>query len=316
MILLFPIVLGLAFGFLRGGRPANLAALPVRHAWLPLAAAGLQLGFVFFSHADLGVAPPVRVGVLLATYGGLIGFLVLNRRLPGAVFLLVGASLNAAVMAANGGYMPITPEALARSGHEGQIVTRDGWRFVYGSKDIVLEAQDTRLGFLSDVFGIPEELPFSATFSLGDVLIGVGAALLIARGMWRRSSGSKLQAPSERPQASSGQRIAGSGQGVADRGPSMKSHAILHRLIGRALTDRRFREALLRSPREAIGEYPFTPQERELIASLRATSLEEFSRQLDERGPGRSAVEGRVLSVVEGPALSVVEGTDPAERAA
>lgn len=68
----------------------------------------------------------------------------------------------------------------------------------------------------------------------------------------------------------------------------MTSSPALHRLIGRALTDRRFREALLRSPREAIREYPFTPQERELIASVRAASLEEFSRQLDERGPALS----------------------------
>ncbi|HEX9898864.1 MAG TPA: DUF5317 domain-containing protein [Candidatus Methylomirabilis sp.] len=183
MILFFPLAFGLAFGWLRRGRLASLAALPVRGAWLPLVAVGLQLAFVFFSHADPGVPSSVRVGVLLATYGGLIGFLLLNRRLPGVGFLLLGASLNAAVMAANGGYMPITPEALARSGHEGQIVTRDGSLFVYGSKDIVLEAGDTRLGFLSDVYGIPEELPFSATFSLGDVLIGLGAGVLIAGGM-------------------------------------------------------------------------------------------------------------------------------------
>ncbi|HEX9900613.1 MAG TPA: DUF5317 domain-containing protein, partial [Candidatus Methylomirabilis sp.] len=188
MIIFFPLMTGLILGWLRRGRVANLAALPVRGAWLPLVAVGLQLGFVFFSHADPGMPSSVRVGVLLATYGGLIGFLFLNRRLPGAGFLLLGAGLNAAVMAANGGYMPITPEALARSGHEGQIVTRDGALFVYGSKDIVLEAGDTRLGFLSDVFGIPQELPFSATFSLGDVLIGLGAGVLIAKGMMRRAT--------------------------------------------------------------------------------------------------------------------------------
>ena len=217
MILFFPIVFGVVLGWLRRGRVANLAALPVRGAWLPLMAVALQLAFVFFTHADPGVPSSVRVGVLLATYGGLIGFLLLNRRLPGVGFLLLGAGLNAAVMAANGGYMPITPEALARSGHEGQIVRREGSLFVYGSKDIVLEAGDTRLGFLSDVFGIPEELPFSATFSLGDVLIGVGAGVLIARGMAQgsgnrnRGSGigalgwTSVSASSLKPQASSGE---------------------------------------------------------------------------------------------------------------
>jgi hypothetical protein len=57
--------------------------------------------------------------------------------------------------------------------------------------------------------------------------------------------------------------------------------AILHQLIGRALTDRRFRETLLRSPVEAIRDLPLTAQERNLIATLRATSLEDLSRKLD-----------------------------------
>jgi hypothetical protein len=221
---------------------ANLAGLPVRYAWLPLAAVGSQLALVFFTHSDTGVSSFSRVGVLLATYGGLIGFLLLNRRLPGAGFLLLGAGLNAAVMAANGGYMPITPEALARSGHEGQIVTRDGSLFVYGSKDIVLEAEDTRLGFLSDVFGIPEELPFSATFSLGDVLIGLGAAVMIAGGMGR----GQLVAGAPRPEAGSPRKIrgqagsrkpeAGSWKPPQDPGAGRKLEAILRSRAG-SVTD-------------------------------------------------------------------------------
>ena len=59
----------------------------------------------------------------------------------------------------------------------------------------------------------------------------------------------------------------------------------MNRMIGRALIDRRFREGLLRSPQKATRGLPFTRQERELIASVRATSLEEFSRELTERLP-------------------------------
>ncbi|MEX2030714.1 MAG: Os1348 family NHLP clan protein [Anaerolineales bacterium] len=66
----------------------------------------------------------------------------------------------------------------------------------------------------------------------------------------------------------------------------------IHKLIGRALTDRAFRENLLRSPMEAIRAYAFSVEERVLIASLRATSLEELSRKLaehDMQGSGRDA---------------------------
>ena len=57
----------------------------------------------------------------------------------------------------------------------------------------------------------------------------------------------------------------------------------MHRLIGRALTDPRFRERLLKSPAEAIRDLPLTRTERALVSSLRAESLEEFSRRLDEK---------------------------------
>jgi hypothetical protein len=56
-------------------------------------------------------------------------------------------------------------------------------------------------------------------------------------------------------------------------------------MIGRALTDRQFREDLLRSPLEATRDLPLTRQERDLIATLHAASLDEFSRMLKERLP-------------------------------
>jgi hypothetical protein len=57
----------------------------------------------------------------------------------------------------------------------------------------------------------------------------------------------------------------------------------MHRLIGRALIDPHFRECLLQRPAEAIRDLPFTGPERSMLARLRASSLEEFSRQLDEK---------------------------------
>jgi hypothetical protein len=54
----------------------------------------------------------------------------------------------------------------------------------------------------------------------------------------------------------------------------------MHRLIGRALTDTRFRERLLCQPGLAAGEFSLTPFERHLIGSLRADTLEALSQQL------------------------------------
>lgn len=61
----------------------------------------------------------------------------------------------------------------------------------------------------------------------------------------------------------------------------MSSESV-HQMIGRALTDPRFREDLLQRPGEVVEQYPFTRGERALIQSLRAGSLEEFARKLSE----------------------------------
>jgi len=57
----------------------------------------------------------------------------------------------------------------------------------------------------------------------------------------------------------------------------------IHRLIGRALTERSFREQLLLRPQAAIREFPLSDTEQTHIASLKAMDLEEFSRLLSER---------------------------------
>lgn len=175
MILLVAIGLGVTVGLLRGGRIWNLANLPLRATWLPIALVIFQLALVQFPLAGIG-----RLGsiYLPAALIALALFLIVNRSLPGVQLILVGTVLNLAVILANGGHMPVTLEALERSGHADRIELRDGRAYVLGSKDIVLSKADTNLYLLSDVLGIPEELPLSTNFSIGDVAIGLGAAIL------------------------------------------------------------------------------------------------------------------------------------------
>lgn len=70
----------------------------------------------------------------------------------------------------------------------------------------------------------------------------------------------------------------------------------LQRMIGRALTERSFRERLLLSPQAAIGEFPLSAREQAQVASVQAVSLEEFSLALRERleGPVEAGAGGRI----------------------
>ncbi len=62
--------------------------------------------------------------------------------------------------------------------------------------------------------------------------------------------------------------------------------ATFHTLIGRALTEPRFRAALLQSPEKAIRGLPLTSKEKAVIGAVDAPSLEEFARQISDQLAG------------------------------
>ena len=88
----------------------------------------------------------------------------------------LGAISNLAAIVANGGYMPSSPDAAAAAGHV-EATT-------YSNSAIVDNAV---LAPLTDIFAMPEWMPFSNVFSIGDLLIGVGVAVAIVVAMRRGS---------------------------------------------------------------------------------------------------------------------------------
>lgn len=177
MILLAAIVLSLTIGLVRGGRLRRIAEIPLRYGWLALIALGLQVAFV--SGPRWGLELPV--GVLVGSYALLVGVIALNWRLPGMPLMALGLALNLAVMAANGGYMPVTPEALARAGL-GQWAARETFGSpILGAKDILLPREGTRLWWLSDILVVPGPAPFRAILSVGDILLAAGVAFLLQK---------------------------------------------------------------------------------------------------------------------------------------
>ncbi len=58
------------------------------------------------------------------------------------------------------------------------------------------------------------------------------------------------------------------------------ANAGLIEVLGGAVTDRKLRGDLLRNPRAVLGAFDLTLEEREVVASIRASTFEDFAAQL------------------------------------
>ena len=176
MFILYAILAGLVLGILSGGSAERLGRLHFR--WGALIAIGMIVQLSLFSSpigAALGDAAPAvyilsNVIVLVAV--------AVNLAIRGLALVMAGGVSNLVAIVANGGYMPVSPEALAAMGRAPQ----DGY-----SNSILMD--HVTLAPLTDIFAMPTFLPAANVFSVGDVLIGVGAAIALIVSM-RVSPGS------------------------------------------------------------------------------------------------------------------------------
>jgi len=180
MILALAVVVGLALSWVRHRSRAarQIAAIPLRWAWLALLAALLQIPLL-----RAPFAPSQQVAIqqflFLLSHCLLLVFVWQNRRLLAIQIFGVGVVCNLLDILFNGGFMPITPETLVRI-NAGS--TLEQWTIGYhyaGSKDVILLREEVRLWPLSDMLVLPPPFPWPTAFSLGDLLIALGIVVLL-----------------------------------------------------------------------------------------------------------------------------------------
>jgi hypothetical protein len=166
------LALGVAVGYLRGGRLSQLSELKPRYA--PLALVGLLLQLV----NPPGLWPLV---LLIVSFVLLTAFTLANIRIAGFAAILAGVVMNFAVIAINGG-MPVARGAIIASGQEGTLAPLLEHR---GAKHHLAGPGD-RLLFFGDVIAMPA--PVRQVISIGDLFTYGGVAVVIAGSMRRRRS--------------------------------------------------------------------------------------------------------------------------------
>lgn len=189
VLLLLTLLCGLAVGLARGGTLDALSRVHVARPWV----------FV-------GVLVVLAVGRLVGALhspawilasAGLVVFAVANRRLPGLPLLCAGVLLNALVISANSGDMPVSAWAADRAGVSVQSIRDSHFHTVAGG--------DTSLRLISDILPLPTP-GAPAVVSLGDVLMAAGLGMFgaVAPVRARRTLQARLAAGLARPRRAAG----------------------------------------------------------------------------------------------------------------
>jgi hypothetical protein len=154
-------LLGALSPLLAGGRLRRYADITIRRPWvLFLALLAQVLVIEVVPRANHGALAAVHV----ATYVAAGYFVWANRSTPGLWIVALGAASNGLTIAINGGTLPASSSALAAAG-----IHQDAGEFLNSTT-----LAHPHLGFLGDVFAIPDSWPLSNVFSVGDVLIVLG----------------------------------------------------------------------------------------------------------------------------------------------
>jgi hypothetical protein len=164
---LLPIALALPLALLCGGRLGRISSLKLRGLWLFFLAVGIQVVAFPFAFLPWTTGEEAAKVLWLVSYGCLLVAAVLNRRILGAQVVAVGMALNLVAILANGGRMPATPEAMEAAG------------LSFAVKHNSVAASDPNVPSLVDRFAAPEWVPLTNVFSVGDVVIAVGAVVLV-----------------------------------------------------------------------------------------------------------------------------------------
>ncbi len=150
---------------LAGGRLSRLVDIQVHGVWAVLLAVAIQVGI---SNVAPGGSHVLHAGLNVVSYLLDAYFIFANRRLAGVPLVAIGAALNVLAITTNGGVMPANAVALRTAG----ITARAGF-------DNSAALAHPHLAFLGDVFPVPGPWPIGNVLSAGDLIILLGALVLL-----------------------------------------------------------------------------------------------------------------------------------------
>lgn len=147
---------------------ADIATIKIKSGWFIILALFVQrMPFTFYAPSS---SVDLKKVLVVLSYVLLLWALSRNLHLWGMRILLLGTVLNFVAIVANGGLMPVSPEARLQAGMP--AIEESGFgKVLPEGTSVLLPVDQTNLWLLSDI--IPISL-VGGVFSLGDILIGIG----------------------------------------------------------------------------------------------------------------------------------------------
>lgn len=164
------LVLGIVLGLVTGGSLRRIGEIQFR--WWVLAIAGLALQFVPVPTTRAGHL--IGLGLLFASYGLLLLFVVLNVGYRGFIVMGIGFAMNLLVIAVNAG-MPVDRQAL-REAYGPRFPQLLRALEVHGGAKHHLERPSDRLTVIDD--GVPVGAPVHLVYAPGDFVQLAGLAVV------------------------------------------------------------------------------------------------------------------------------------------
>jgi hypothetical protein len=170
VFILYAVVIGLALGFLAGGRLEGLARIDFRWPWVAIT--GFFVQVLLFSDAVGAAVGSAGPPIYVASTAAVLVAVLRNVAIPGLAVVAVGAASNLLAIVTNGGFMPASEGAFAALGQ--------GLNSGYTNSSIV---ESPAFQPLTDVYAMPAWMPLANVFSVGDVLIAAGVVMVLVVGM-------------------------------------------------------------------------------------------------------------------------------------
>jgi hypothetical protein len=172
MFLAAAILIALLIATVLGAPLSRLGEIRLRGTGLVFASLATQV--VLFTPLSTAVPGALDSTVHIATYVLLLSFIALNVRRPGLAICGVGLAANSVAIFTNGGRMPITLRAWTATGRLSAQITAHGFH-----TNNVLAGPHATLAWLGDIFALPSAVPLATAFSVGDLLILLGATAFV-----------------------------------------------------------------------------------------------------------------------------------------